>query len=238
MPGTFIALEGPDGIGKTELARLLAPASYDGAGPPGEPGAGPLVYVSKRQIPAGPPYAAGLMEHLSSMLWHSGDDPVLPDSFWTGLQASWFTAHYTAVVQPVLAAGHDVLTDGWIYKFCSKLLLQGYTQPELDAVFGRVRAPDAVILLTADIGPLYRRRDWRPAELGMHAGYAELGQESFTDYQTEGMNRLQDMARRHGWPVVPLDAGSTPAQAVARIAPVIGKIRGRTPAAAGRGAGR
>lgn len=239
MPGTFIALEGPDGVGKTALARLLAPAAYDDVAPGAPPAApGPLVYVSKRQVPAGSLYAAGLMEHLAAMLWHSGDDPVLPDSFWVGLQSSWFTASYAAVLSPLLEAGHDVLTDGWIYKLCSKLLLQGWSQSELDAVFGRVPAPDAVILLTADIPSLFGRRDWRLAELGMHVGYAELGRQSFIDYQTAGLHRLQDMARRHGWPVVPLDTVSTPAQSAARIAPVIDKIRARTPAGAGQGAGR
>jgi hypothetical protein len=95
------------------------------------------------------------MEHLAAMLWHSGDAPDLPDAFWTGLQAAWFTAHSTAVLAPLLDAGYDVLVDGWIYKFCSKLLLQGWAQPDLDVIFARVRRPDAVILLTASPAALY-----------------------------------------------------------------------------------
>jgi hypothetical protein len=156
------------------------------------------------------------------MLWHSGDAPDLPDAFWTGLQAAWFTAHSTAVLQPLLDAGYDVLVDGWIYKFCSKLLLQGWTQQELDVIFARVRKPDTVILLTASPVALYaRRQNFRPAELGLHAGYNELNKESFVHYQSAGLQRLHAMAAVGGWPVVRLDPGEPPATSAARITPVL-----------------
>jgi hypothetical protein len=77
------------------------------------PGDIPLVFTSKRQVSRTSAYAAGLMEHLATMLWHSGDAPDLLDAFWTGLQAAWFTAHSTAVLAPLLDAGYDVLVDGW-----------------------------------------------------------------------------------------------------------------------------
>lgn len=102
------------------------------------------------------------MTHLAPMLWHSGDEPDLPDSFWVGLQAAWFTAHAETVLQPLLSAGYDVIVDGWLYKFWSKLLIQGYTQRDLDIIFARVRMPDAVVLLTTDINSLFDRRRFRP----------------------------------------------------------------------------
>ena len=231
MTGRLIVLEGPDGVGKTALASQLGQAAYEDAvasltGPPlASPGKNPLVFTSKRQVSHTSPYAATLMTHLATMLWHSGDAPDLPDSFWTGLQAAWFTAHSATVLQPLLDAGYDVITDGWTYKFCSKLLLQGYTQQELDAIFARVRKPDAVILLTADIATLFARREFRPAELGMHAGYTELNEESFVRYQTAGLERLHAMAAAGRWPVVRLDPAQPAAGSAARIAPIVTALR-------------
>ena len=232
MTGRLIALEGPDGVGKTALAERLAQVTYDDAvagvdsGVTAVPGDAPLVFTSKRQVSRTSGYAAGLMEHLATMLWHSGDAPDLPDAFWAGLQAAWFTAHSTAVLQPLLDAGRDVLVDGWFYKFCSKLLLQGWAQPELDVIFARARRPDAVILLTASPAGLYaRRQDFRPAELGMHAGYDELNEESFVHYQEAGLQRLHAMADAGGWPVVHLDPSEPAAASAARIIPVLDTAR-------------
>ncbi|MFI9591188.1 hypothetical protein [Nonomuraea sp. NPDC052265] len=191
-----------------------------------------MVFAPRRQISATSRYAATLMEHLATMLWHSGDAPDLPDAFWVGLQTSWFTAHSQTVLAPLLEAGHNVIVDGWIYKFCSKLLLQGYTQSDLDVIFGRVRVPDAVVLLSADPEALYdRRRQFRPAELGMHAGYGELNRTTFVDYQRAGLEQLHAYAARHAWPVVALDPAATVAESTAQLTGVIAGLRGSFPVA-------
>src|SRR5262249_2121383 len=124
-------------------------------------------------------------------------------------------------------AGYDVVVDGWVYKFCSKLLLQGYTEHDLDVVFGRVRMPDAVVLLTADVAALYERRSaqFRPAELGMHAGYPTLGRDTFIDYQQRGLAHLLAFADQRGWSTVALDPHATIDDAVATIRPVVTALR-------------
>lgn len=238
MQGSFIALEGPDGVGKSTLAERLGELDYPTAvarlGDADAGGHG-LVFVSRRQISATSSYAAGIMNQLSSVLWHSGDALDLPDAFWVGVQAAWFTAHASTVVQPLLAAGYDVIVDGWTYKFFSKLLLQGYPDTDLQAIFRRVRRPDAVVLLTADIGALYDRRQarFRPAELGMHAGYAELGRDTFIDYQQQGLDNLRIYAARHDWHTVALDPSASVDDSVTALTPVLTEVRAaaRRPAA-------
>lgn len=234
MSGRFIALEGTDGVGKTSLARRLADVSYETAVARLTPCAvdvcgGVLVFVPRRQISATSTYAATLMEHLSTMLWHSGDAPDLSDAFWVSLQAAWFTAHTETVVGPLLEAGCDVLVDGWLYKFFAKLLLQGFTEPDLAVIFERVRMPDAVVLLQADVGAVYdRRRDFRPAELGMHADYGELddlNRDTFVDYQTKTALNLQSFADRHSWNTAQLDPDEPLTTTAQRLAPIMAELR-------------
>lgn len=251
MSGRFIALEGTDGVGKTSLARRLADISYEAAvaqlarpaaARPAEVGTGALVFVPRRQVSATSAYAATLMAHLSTMLWHSGDAPDLSDAFWVSLQAAWFIAHAETVVGPLLTAGFDVLVDGWLYKFFAKLLLQGFTEPDLAVIFDRVRMPDAVLLLQADVGAVYdRRRAFRPAELGMHAGYGaldDLSRDTFVDYQTRTALNLQVFADRHGWHTAQLDPDEPIPATAQRLIPIMAELRPRPESAPTPGATR
>jgi thymidylate kinase len=232
VTGIFIALEGPDGVGKTTLAGRLGNIDYEtavAALPRVEQQHPSLVFVGRRQTSGTSPYAANLMQQLANVLWRSGDRPDLPDAFWVGVQAAWFTAHATSVVQPLLEAGYDVVVDGWVFKFFSKLLVQGYSQDDLDVIFARVRMPDTVVLLTADPAALYyrRRARFRPAELGMHAGYRTLNRDTFVDYQLRGLDHLRGFAAQRGWPIVALDPHGSVDDALAVLAPMIASLRTR-----------
>lgn len=210
MTGKFVALEGVDGVGKTTLAGRVADLTYEQwlASPGREPSG--LVFVSRRARSGTSPFAATLMEHLARMLWHSGDSRDLEPAFWVTLQASWFAAHSTCVIGPVLDSGHDVVVDGWYYKFWSKLLGQGFRHDDLETVFAGVREPDHVVLLDADVAAVFdRRADFRPTELGLHAGYGGLDRASFVDYQGRGLVVLKEMARDRGWTTVAVTAGET-----------------------------
>jgi hypothetical protein len=205
LPGRFIALEGPDGIGKTTLAAALGEITYDEAvkGLPGD--RRPLAFVSRRQVSGTSDWTAKIMEHVATVLWHSGDSTDLPDSFWVSAQVAWFTAHATNVLEPLMRAGFDVIVDGWIYKFWSKLLLQGYARADLETIFDR------------------QTRGFRASELGMHAGYTELNRASFVEYQQQGSHLLHELAEEAGWPILRVWSGETVEETTNRLMTVIGK---------------
>lgn len=230
MTGTFIALEGADGVGKSTLAACLGSIDYATAVADLNvvPRHGVLVFVERRQISATSAYSATLMEHLATMLWNSGDARDLPDTFWVGMQVAWFTAHATTVVAPLLTAGYDVIVDGWVYKFLSKLLIQGYSPDELDTMFGRVPKPDGVVLLTTNIDALYERRSaqFRPSELGMHAGYPDLGRKTFVEYQQRGQDNLTRMADHFGWRTIALDPAAAVDECAATVMPAVEALCG------------
>ncbi|MGH3992949.1 MAG: hypothetical protein ACRDSN_10865, partial [Pseudonocardiaceae bacterium] len=105
----------------------------------------------------------------------------------------------------------------------------GFTEPDLAVIFERVRMPDEVLLLQADVGAVYdRRRDFRPAELGMHAGYGELDElsrDTFVDYQTRTALNLQAFADRHGWHMAQLDPDEPIPATAQRLAPIMAELR-------------
>lgn len=224
MTGRFVALEGVDGCGKTTLARSVADVDL-ADGPPPVAGGGQVVFVSRRTVPPGDGFAARLMRQNAWMLWESGDATDLSPEFWVTLQASWYTAMTDAVIGPLLDRGHDVVLDGWMYKFWSKLLNQGYTEDELHVIFRGARVPDHVVLVDADVQAVFERgRDFRPTELGMHVGYAELNMASFVDYQTRGLDNLYRLAKTHGWSTLKVPAQESVDRTTARLSELVSEL--------------
>ncbi|MFD4004657.1 aminotransferase class I/II-fold pyridoxal phosphate-dependent enzyme [Streptomyces rubiginosohelvolus] len=217
MTAPFIVLEGPDGAGKTTLARLTAELLA----------ARNLRHLDRRQIAQTSPFVTHLMEQLANMLWNSGDSRDLNDDFWAHLQASWFSAHGQHVVGPALAEG-PVVVDGWFHKMSAKLAGQGWSRTDLDRLFAKVRRPDHVILLRTSPRTMWARREGtlRPTELGMHnRAYSELGEQSFLDYQQDALDRMTATAEREGWDIVDVpedeDVNTTAARLVSLIEAVL-----------------
>jgi hypothetical protein len=92
--------------------------------------------------------------------------------------------------------------------------------------------PDAVVLLSADPGALYDRRQsgqgFRPAEYGMHAGYPRLDRASFVDYQAKSLEQLRRFAHEQQWPVLELDPAASVADHIAVLDPLITSLRAPT----------
>lgn len=210
--GRFTALEGIDGCGKTTVARTVADQDYESLdltnGRIDE-----IVFVSRRSIGRTDEFSTNLMRQNANMLWHSGDSTTLSPSFWVTLQASWFTALTDTVIRPLVEGGRSVVVDGWYYKFWSKLLNQGYSIATLTTIFEGSMRPDHVVLLDPDVGATYDRgRDFRPSELGMHAGFTELSRSTYIQYQSQGLRHLKDFAKRWSWDIVGVGDDEHPQQ--------------------------
>jgi thymidylate kinase len=207
--GTFIAIEGIDGAGKTTTAgRVAEVLGRDG-----------FVFRSNKHIPDdAPALVQDSMRAIAALLWPGSDrlnDHELPGDYWLCLQGAWYSLLSRFVIEPLLQAGTSVVTDGWYFKFAAKLLARGYSHGQVESVFGRLRVPDDVILL--DVGPGVawgRGRPFRLTEMGLHDGYDSLGVDSFLHYQGRLRELLNGMAGSRGWSVVQVSDEDSPERVI------------------------
>lgn len=143
-PGVFICLEGPDGVGKSTQAALLAEAL--GARHTFEPGETPLG------------------QQIRQLLLHTDHD--IDPRAEALLMAADRAQHVADVIRPTLAAGTHVVCDRYIG---SSVAYQGYGRGLDPAQVAAVShfatedlAPDVVVLLMADAATLAGRLSQRP----------------------------------------------------------------------------
>jgi hypothetical protein len=87
-----------------------------------------------------------------------------------------------------------------------------------------------VLVLLAEPGAVFdRRRQFRPAELGMHAGYADLGRDSFVEYQAKGSANLVRLGESRGWQSLVLDPGLPIEHTIDRLTTVISDLLAAAP---------
>jgi dTMP kinase len=139
--GRFIVLEGPDGVGKSTQARLLADRL--GALLTREPGGTPIGQAVRQLV----------LDHATVDLDARAEALLL---------AADRAQHVATVVRPALARGRDVVSDRYLY---SSVAYQGHGRDlppeevaELSAwATGRL-LPDLVVLLEAPSARLAQRR--------------------------------------------------------------------------------
>lgn len=160
-PGAFIALVGPDGVGKTTVARALAegydgPTAYFHFRPP-------LVRRMARRAPDAslPPLARGAPRGSRVLGWMR-----------LARSVAWFWLGYLARVRPALAAGTLVIGDRCGYGYLvHPHVLRFYGPPRLAAL--AVRALPRPALVANLRAPAERIRE-RKRELTMHEIEREL----------------------------------------------------------------
>lgn len=221
--GPFLVVEGIDGAGKSTVCRIVAERLRG------------FVAMSNKSICDEPDWAVDTMHRLAGLIWPRTDtdyDHLLPAAYWLHLQAAWYAVLSDLVITPRRKGGQSIVVDGWYYKLVAKLALRGFNRAQLDRAFEHVAQPDQVALLSVQPDVVWDRpRDFRLTELGLHHPdeYPELGRESFIDYQTRIAAELAELARRHGWTVVPVTSTDTPQATAATIVRLVERL-GKRPA--------
>jgi thymidylate kinase len=196
--GSFIAIEGIDGAGKTTAARAAADVLRSRGKQ--------AVAVARDDAARCSAYVAGHMAMLQELIWgEPAGAPYLDlgDEHWVHLQAAWYAAFARCVVLPAVAEGSVVLADTWGYKFLAKLSLRPQERVRFDAawaLFEDFVRPDVVVHLHADPAVAAARKpSFSGSETGNREGGPELSAAAFTGYQRDVAEVLESFARKGSW---------------------------------------
>jgi dTMP kinase len=196
--GSFIAIEGIDGAGKTTAARVAAEVLRSRRRR--------AVAVARDDAAGCSAYVARHMAALRDLIWgEPADAPYLDlgDEHWVYLQAAWYSAFARRVVLPAVAEGFIVLTDTWGHKFLAKLALRPPERVSFDAawaVFEAIPQPDVVVHLHATPAVAAARKPaFSGSETGNREGVPELSAAAFAAYQEGLAEVLESFAGKGGW---------------------------------------
>lgn len=198
--GYFIVLEGIDGVGKTTLCKSVKEylSEYE------------IIFCSRKEILNCNDFIQNEMLKVANLMWKDDmgkNDHLLPTNYYIHLQAIWYTLLETYIIRPKLNENKIVITDGWFYKFFSKLMIKKLEFDKLSSIFENILIPDHVILLEMDVSQIWNRRNnFKPYELGSHQGYEKLGKDSYIDFQSQVSSNLQVLAENNKWSIMRMDS--------------------------------
>ncbi len=150
--GRFVTLVGPDGVGKTTVARRLI-ERFDG----------PTAYVHFRPPLRGPLASAPPAQDLAPPAWR-GSDPSPSERVlgWLRLARSVavFWMGYLLTVRPAVRSGHLVVSDRWGYGYWAQPRPLRFYGPRwlADLAIRLLPRPDLVAVLWADPCEVRRRK--------------------------------------------------------------------------------
>jgi hypothetical protein len=160
--GRFVAIGGPDGVGKTSVARSLLERHH-----------GPTAYVHFRPaaFAALPPVPPATAQPPPTKTPATGPRPL----GWARLAASWFRfwLGYLTAVRPALRAGALVVADRWAYGYVAQPQALRFAGPAWLARLAvrLLPQPDLFVNLVAPVDVIRSRK----AELSVEEIAAELG---------------------------------------------------------------
>ena len=189
---TFVALEGIDGIGKTTVARHLAPMIWPGRD---------LLAIEKNAPAPEDARLAQRFRRLGDLVWNYSPEEAIggvADRHWALLQATWFALLDEAVIRPALRRGAVTMIDGWTGKLRARARVASDPDPAwVDGLFAGLATP-LIVLLDADPRDLTRRRsEFSPSERGVFAGM-----DDYVTYQDAVRAKYRTLAAAEGWVVV------------------------------------
>ncbi|POP63757.1 hypothetical protein [Pseudomonas syringae] len=195
--GILICLEGIDGAGKTSLAERVS-THPSGCGQ--EP-----FFVDKKDVSfAMEANVAKQIDHLRNGLWFYEKDldlDLLGDRYWLYTISAWYSTIKRIRIDQLLAAGVDVIVDGWTYKYLARFSLKSEETAALaKTIFDTVPHPDLTIRL--QLTPeqaASRKNSFKKSESGAFDGESAGAVAGFISYQSKVSAELDKLAQEHCW---------------------------------------
>ncbi len=95
-----------------------------------------------------------------------------------------------------------IIVESWYHKFAAKLRIKGVSDERLQCMLPAAQ-PDRIFLIDTPAALAWaQKRTFSFVELGGQDGYAELGRDSFIDYQGRIRADLLARAVEYGWTVL------------------------------------
>lgn len=195
--GILICLEGIDGAGKTSLANSISKCS-DAWGKE-------AFFVDKKDVSFPmEPNVTKQIDHLRTGLWFYDKDldlDFLGDRYWIYTISAWYSTIKRIRIDPLLAAGIDVIVDGWTYKYLARFSLKSEEIANVaKTIFETVPHPDLTIRLqlTPEQAAL-RKNDFKKSESGAFDGEKAGAIAGFISYQSKVSSELDKLAEEHCW---------------------------------------
>lgn len=208
----FITIEGIDGCGKSTLLNLIKTDTEKHG----------FQVESPKDIHDIHFHAARSLEVLKKLIWPPEDwksfAHIMPREYWMYLQAAWYSVQSEHYFKPSLKSGKKIITDGWIYKFMAKLMVDGFPAELIHSVYANVAQPDLVVMLDVTPEVIYqRKRGFSAYEKGSMVGDISDDGHSFLSYQTLVRAELLKLAELYNWRVLCVEQDETPDVTAKRV---------------------
>lgn len=192
-PGKLIVIEGTDGVGRTTLAVMLRNYLESQGYAVVDTGAARSELAGKGIKRAKEGHTLG---------------PITLNLFY----ATDFADRFEKQILPALKAGFIVLNDRYIYSLIARAIVRGVDEPWIKEIYGTALKPDVVFYLKISIKDLIPRvlgsKGFNYWEAGMDLKLGDDLYESFVNYQTKLIDRLDKMSKDYDF--VEIDATKEP----------------------------
>ena len=192
-PGKLIVIEGTDGVGRTTQAIMLRSWLESQGYAVVDTGAARSELAGKGIKRAKEGHTSG---STTLSLFYAKD----------------FADRFAKQILPALKAGFIVLNDRYIYSLIARAIVRGVGENWLSEIYGTALKPDIVFYLKITVKDLIPRvlagKGFNFWESGMDLRLGGDLYESFVNYQTKLIEKLDGMSKQYGF--VEIDASREP----------------------------